>query len=407
MVAVQVALCLVPLCGVTAFAIDCGMMMEYRRRVQSATDAAALAAANDLYQHFPTNSGLDVGGTASASASVTASANGFSSGSTLTVNVPPSTGPFSGKAGYVEVLLQYNMPRGFSSIIGSGTLPIKARSVARGLWAPFNNGIIVLDPTSSGALTDSGNGTITVTGGNIIVDSSSSSAANAIGNGTVTAPKIVITGSPGDVTTGHGKFVGGIDSGAIPTVDPLLYLTQPDSTSMPTVRSSALSLSGGTTVLSPGVYVGGISLGGNATAVLSPGVYYLKGGGLSISGNANLTGTGVMLYNDPGSTGGTISLAGNGAITLSPPTTGNYKGISIFQNRTATTTVNVSGNSAMNLTGTISAAHAPLKVSGNGSTSVVGSQYICYDLTVVGNGSVNVVWTASTTANTRSLGLVE
>ena len=34
MVAVQAAICLVPLCGVTAFAIDGGMLLEYRRRAQ-------------------------------------------------------------------------------------------------------------------------------------------------------------------------------------------------------------------------------------------------------------------------------------------------------------------------------------------------------------------------------------
>lgn len=408
MVAVQVALCLVPLCGVTAFAIDGGMMLEYRRRVQATTDAAALAAAADLYQNYPTNSGLDTGGTAAASASSSATANGFSTNSTLTVNIPPQSGPFVGKAGYAEVILVYDMPRGFSSILGSGSLPIQARSVARGMWAPFNNGIILLDPTSSGSLTDSGNGTVTVSGADIVIDSSSASAAKASGNSTVSAPEIVITGTPGDVTTGNAKFVGGIDSGATPTVDPLLYVPAPTISSLPAIRSTKLTLTGSsTTTLNPGVYTGGISLSGNASATLNPGIYYLSGGGLAMSGNASLTGSGVMFYNDPGTSGGTINISGTGAVTLSPPTSGTYKGITIFQNRTATNTVSITGNGSMNLTGTLYIPHATLNVSGNGSNNIMGSQYISYDLTVSGSGSVGIVWTGASTANARSIGLVE
>ena len=407
MVAVHVALCLVPLCGVTAFAIDGGMMMEYRRRVQAAADAAALAAAAELYRDYATNSGADPNGSASACATTSASDNGFSTASTLTVNIPPASGPFQGKLGYAEVVLQYNMPRGFSSILGSGSLPIKARSVARGQWSPFNNGILLLDPTSSGSLSDSGNGTVIVSGANIVIDSSSATAASASGNATITAPEIVITGRPGDVTSGHGKFVGAIDSGADPTVDPLLYLPAPDPSAMPTVMSSKYSLPNGMTVLTPGVYVGGISLSGNASAVLLPGIYYLKGGGFSMSGNGSLTAPGVMFYNDPGSSGGAISITGNGSVTISPPLSGTYKGISVFQNRTATTSVSITGNGGMNMIGTLYVPHARLNVSGNGSNNIVGSQYISYDLSVSGNGLVSVVWTAATTANARSFGLVE
>ncbi len=36
---------------------------------------------------------------------------------------------------------------------------------------------------------------------------------------------------------------------------------------------------------------------GNITATLSPGIYYLRAGGFSATGNVNITGTGVMIYN--------------------------------------------------------------------------------------------------------------
>ncbi len=407
MVAVQVTLCLVPLCGVTAFAIDVGLMMEYRRRVLAATDAAALAAADDLYQNYSKNGGLDPGGTASTSATAAAAANGFSANSTLTVNIPPLSGPFTGKAGYAEVILVYQMTRGFSSVLGLGSLPIQSRSVARGLWAAFNNGIILLDPTSSGALTDSGNGTVTVTGGSIIIDSSSATAARATGNGTVTAPEIVITGTPGDVTTGNSKFVGGIDSGANPTVDPLLYLTAPDPSSLTVQSSSQYKLSGNqSATLNPGVYTGGISFSGNASAVLNPGIYYLNGGGLNVSGGS-ISGSGVMIYNDPGSGNGVINVSGSGSVSLTPPASGPYQGITLFQNRTSTNQITISGGSAMNVTGTFYAPKAMMNITGSAANTVAGSQYISYDLNISGSGSLNLTGADATVATTRQLGLVE
>lgn len=410
MVAVQFAICLVPLCGVVAFVIDCGMLLDNRRRVQAAADAAALAAAADLYQHYVSNGGADTGGTASASATATAAANGFSSPSaTVTVHIPPASGSFSGKAGYAEVVVQYNQERGFSGIFGSGTIPVTARAVSRGLWTSFGDGILVLNPTGAGTLRDSGNGTITVNGAAIVVDSNSASAAEVSGNGTVSAPDFVITGSPGEVTSGNGRFIGGVDSGATPTVDPLLYLTPPNPNTLTVQSSSKYTLSSNQSrTLNPGVYNGGISISGNASATLNAGIYYMAGGGFSATANTVVDGTsGVLIYNAPISTSDTISIAGNGGFRLSPPTSGPYQGISIFQDRASTAPLNITGNGGMSLTGTIYAAHATLNVSGNGSNNVIGSQFISYNLAVSGNGTVTVNWSATGTSRTRSMGLVE
>jgi len=49
----------------------------------------------------------------------------------------------------------------------------------------------------------------------------------------------------------------------------------------------------------------------------------------------------------------------------------------------------------MNLTGTIYSAGAEIDVTGNGGTDVVGSQIIANNMTVTGNGSVNVSYSLS------------
>jgi hypothetical protein len=406
MVAVQVAVCMAALCGVTAFAIDGGVLLENRRRVLATTDAAALAAADDLYVKSATNHGVDVNGAAAASARLTVSSNGFSANSTTTVNIPPLSGPYTGKAGYAEVILVYQMTRGFSSIFGSGTLPIQARSVARGLPASTNDAIILLDPTGQLSMGESGNASVNVGTSNIIVDSSSSKAVSLSGNATVTAAKTLITGGY-SVTGGGAGFSGTVTTGATPTADPLATIAAPTIGSLTVQSSNQYTLTGGTTTLNPGVYTGGISLSGQASVVLNPGIYYLNGGGLSLSGGASISGSGVMFYNDPGSGNGQIDLAGHGSVTISPPTSGIYQGISIFQNRTATTGVTISGSGSVNMTGTFYVPMATINVTGNGSSNTVGSQYISSDLTIAGNGAVNLSGIDATSASTRQLGLVE
>ena len=158
--------------------------------------------------------------------------------------------------------------------------------------------------------------------------------------------------------------------------------------------------------LNPGVYKGGISISGNANVTMNSGanpIYYMEGGGFSVAGNGNLTANGVMIFNDNG--GGSINIAGNGKVTITPPASGTYQGISIFQDRSTSNTVTVAGNGSMNISGTFYAAAATLQVSGNGDT--IGSQYISYDLQVAGNGTVNLPYSASTSAKTRQYGLVQ
>src|ERR1700687_1395550 len=97
-----VAVCLTVLLGVVAIALDGGVLLTERRPAQATADAAALAAASDLYKNFGTNGGRDCSRTAKASPLSTAAANGYANDGTVsvvTVNIPPSSGDYSGKAG--------------------------------------------------------------------------------------------------------------------------------------------------------------------------------------------------------------------------------------------------------------------------------------------------------------------
>jgi hypothetical protein len=390
------AVFLVLILGVAALALDGGLMMSERRHAQSVSDSAALAAAYSLYTNAATNKGLDVGGKASGAALAIASGNGYSNDgvtSTVTVNIPPLSGRFVGKAGYAEVLVQKSQPRLFSALWGAGTLSVTARSVARGITPPSNPAILLLDPSMKGSLNSTGNGGISVTGGSIAVDSNNGQAGIISGGGNVTAPNLNFTG--GYSSSGGGVYLGTAQTGVAPTSDPLATLPAPDPTTM-TVQSTSnykITTSGNYT-LQPGVYQGGIAITANApgTVTLAPGIYYMQGGGFSDNGSIDVTGTGVMIYNAPAQNNDEVQLAGTGNVTLTAPTSGPYKGIAIFQDRTATATVDVTGNGSLSLTGTIYAAGAEVDVTGNGGITVTGAQIIANNMNVAGNGLVSVVY---------------
>ena len=390
---------LIVIMGVMALVLDGGLLMAERRHAQTVADASALAAAYSLYNNYATDKGLDPTGSAKKMARAIASDNGYANDvttSTVTVNIPPLTGSFLGKSGYAEVVVLYNLPRCFSAILGAGTMAVGARTVARGMSNPASPAILLLDPTMQKALNGTGNGNVTVTGGgSIVVDSNNAQAGVLTGNGNVSATNINFDGS--DTTSGSGQFVGTVKTSVPPTADPLSKLPVPDPTTMTVQSASNYQInSSGTYTLQPGVYKGGISISApSGTITLNPGIYYMQGGGFSDSGGINITGSGVMIYNAPVHASEQIKLTGNGNLTMSPPTSGPYKGITIFEDRASTAVIALTGNGGMTLTGTIYSPGAEIDLTGNGGTTVAGSQIIANNMAVTGPGSVNVNYNSS------------
>jgi hypothetical protein len=126
----------------------------------------------------------------------------------------------------------------------------------------------------------------------------------------------------------------------------------------------------------------------------------MQGGGFAVSGNATLTdlGKGVLIYKDAtGCDNDGISFSGNGRVQLSALSSGIYQGLTIFQSRSSTADVSVTGNGNLTITGAIYAVSASVQIAGNGGTDVkgtpldtFGSLLIAADLTLSGNGSISV-----------------
>jgi hypothetical protein len=448
-IAVQFAVLLVILISVLAIAVDGGMLMSERRRAQATADAAAMAAACVLYENYPgyLQTGTFPITSAQQAAYDVASAAGIdhtAAGTTLTVNIPPSSGPYTNQVlypGCVEVLLTYPEPRSFSNIFSvfnpaaTGDLNVSARAVARGAWTSANAGIIVLNYSGKDTFNTQGNGAFTAVGAPVIVNSNNPSAAYDGGNGSVEAPKYLITGGVAGKTTQFLNTNGAYDpsiifTGVHPTPDPLAYLPapgQPGALPIPgagTITKQS-NLGGGTTyTLSPG------SFGGNGgpnlpnftngdtvifqqSSVGNNGIYYLVSGGFTNNG-ANLqldvnSSGGIMFYNAGTGQNDGINLQGNSSsnVNISPLQNGMYKNIMFFQDRAAGEDVQIAGNGTFNLTGTFYVPNALLKITGNGASSMIGTQYISLDLTLAGNGNISIVYNPILAAPTRILSLVE
>ena len=413
----MVALCLPIILGVVSFAIDGGILLQERRHAQAVADSAALSAATDLYKNWSTNQGHDsTSGSANTSAVTTASDNGYTStSSTVTVRISPSQPQVSDsvitdssgnlKPGYVEVTVQYNQSRFFSKIWSSGTMPVYARSVVRGVQSAASGvSILLLDPSGQKALQMSGGANVK-TGGKIIVDSSNSDAVDGSGGANINGTEIDITGNY--QMSGGASFTGTVKTGQTATADPLASLPAPSTTGMAVQSSSKENISGGTTTLYPGRYIGGINVSGGATVNLQPGIYYLDGGGLNLSGGSTMSGSGVMFYNNALSNGDQINLSGGTGLTLSPPTTGTYAGVTFFQNRTSNAQAQFSGGSNQNMTGTFYFPDASINISGGTSTDVIGSEYIAYDMQISGGGTLNVPAGSSAGTGSPDIRLIE
>jgi hypothetical protein len=103
--------------------------------------------------------------------------------------------------------------------------------------------------------------------------------------------------------------------------------------------------------------------------------------------------TGVMLFFTTGNTGvyGTINLAGNEAINITPPTSGPYKDISIFQD--PNTPYNqakavITGTPNLNLQGTVYLPSINLDM--KGTSTNFANQIIVDTVNVAGTGALQV-----------------
>jgi hypothetical protein len=321
-----VAIVIVTLAAFMGLALDASYLFLQKRRAQSAADAGAIGAAQELLRGNTTN--------VTTAARMDTSLNNFThgvNGVSVTVSNPPVSGPRVGNSKFAEVVVAAEVPTWFARFFGSQSSTVRARAVA-GLSDSDGCVYAVNRDTSQQNNRFFVNGT---TNSSFECGVFSNANFRAVGGGCVVTPTALYSGSYSN-SNASDPNCGPVEAGhGVPIVDPLSgRFTLPSTT--PCGFNNYKETSGSALTLTPGVYCGGIDIGGSIpTATFSAGTYVLVGGGLKLGSGVNVTGTGVTFFNTyPGTQSNkyeAITINTSGTVSLSAPTTGTNKALLFYQ----------------------------------------------------------------------------
>ena len=225
------------LVGFVGLAADTGYFFDYRRRMVTAADSAALAGAMEVKSNTNSTKVVTV-------ARAAAALNSFTHGTdniTVTVNRPPTSGYHIGNSKFVEVVINRPAPTFFMRILGLTTVTVAARSVA-GL-GDDQACIYVLDPSADSALQVNGGAVLKAPTCNVYVNSTGSAALYLAGSGAcVLANSVNITGNYSGTTCSTSTPY----TGTPPVDDPFANLRSGFSLLMHRIRVVRLLQAGGT-----------------------------------------------------------------------------------------------------------------------------------------------------------------
>ena len=380
------AIGLIALCAVAGLAGDIGYFFDYRRRMQTGADAAAMAGAEQLLRAGTPN----VTSAAWAAAATDGFTNG-TDGTQVAVHNPPLSGYYAGNPSYVEAIITQSRPTIFMGILGFRSARVSTRAVAGFQNSP--SCVYALSPTGTGLATNGGGSSLSAACG-IVVDSSAAGALDA-GAGTVFGTSVAITGTYSGTCNTTDSL--GCRTGVPPEPDPLAQRAAPQFSGCDFGTSnSPVKISGGVVTLDPGVYCGGIAITAGAVVTFQPGVYILNGGGLSVGGQSTIQGTGVTFYNTAGGkySYAPVSIAGGTLGFLSAPTSGPMEGMLFFQDRTITPksgqgTNIISGGSGLYLQGAFYFPTTNLTFSGGGQLATDYTILVASTIAVSGNTTLS------------------
>ncbi|MEP9390593.1 TadE/TadG family type IV pilus assembly protein [Mesorhizobium sp. KR9-304] len=256
-----------------------------------------------------------------------------------------------------------------TGLVGGISWPLKKRSVVKIKRGPLAC-VLALDPAASAAVKFQGSTDITLEGCVIASNSKSDSAISRGGSALLTAACTNSVGGTSGIKTSSNVHLDCSTpmENQYPSFDPLAGVVPPTYTGCKNVTG------GKTKTLSPGTYCNQ-KLSGDIT--LEPGSYILRGGSVDLNGNGVLKGAGVTVFLMEDAQ---FSINGNEVVQLTPPTSGPYAGIVIYQEKSNTNTVSINGTSDSYVSGFIYAPGAHVFYAGN---SVSTTQSRC--LRIVGN----------------------
>jgi Flp pilus assembly protein TadG len=361
------------LVGGLALGVETGVAFIEKRQLQTQTDAATLAAALELAK-----------GNESALATI-ASKEAYRNGldaklsPSITVNRPPTKGPYTGNTKSVEVIITIKQPPMFSAIFRTEGTQITARAVAL-VRIKANACVLATSPTAPNAALVTGSAAVTLQDCALASNADTTTAIKMEGSGSLTAETLWTTGKLDKSSNSTLTVKNDPTTDAWKIDDPYAGLTIPP---LGPCNANALSVGSQNTTLSPGVYCNGLTFQSQGTVTLKPGTYYVNAGDLQIKGQVTVKcecysptdGVTFVLTNtaDPANTG-TVYVAGGTHVNLKAPTSNTYPfpGLLFYQDPRVTNP-------------------GPAKFEGGSDIQLAGGLYFNQEVQFAGNNTTNSI----------------
>ena len=354
-------------------AIDFGTYSMKMGQLQAAADAAAIAATKELALAPSTTQSIQSVAVAYVDAQLGQAPAAAPAPKAMAMSgaaPPPPTNGVTTEVvidkvnGTVKVKVTEYWSPFFAHFLGADITPIKSNATAQ-LAGDSKICVLTLEPSAFAAIYMVKNATIQANGCGLYSNSTNSSGIY-MNAGTSISASIIC--SAGGVYGKSSAKIGNVLTDCPVTPDPLASLA---AYKFGGCDYQIKKITSGVSVLNPGVYCGGIEVGGNAKVTFNPGNYVVKDGFFNVKGSASVKGKNVAFF----LTGalGLISFTNDATIDLSGAETGELAGLLFFEDPTIKSlrTHYISANHANNLTGTIYLPNSNLSIDPN---AMVGDQ---------------------------------
>jgi hypothetical protein len=231
--------------------------------------------------------------------------------------------------------------------------------------------VLALDRHASSAVSMQGSTAIDMPGCVIASNSNASDAISRGGSASFSAECVTTVGGTSGVSS---NSYADLECDAplenqYPSFDPLSKVVPPSYTGCQKVQGG-----NNAKTLSPGTYCDETFAG---QVTLKPGTYILRGGEIKLGGTGSLVGQNVTIFLMEDAR---LDINANQLIQLSPPDTGDYAGITIYQEISNTSALTINGTADSEISGFIYAPGAPVFHAGNAAVTSEGK---C--LRIIGN----------------------
>jgi hypothetical protein len=402
-------LSMVPVLGMIGLVVDVGYAHMEKEAVQTAAQAAAIGGimAAKSASNYTCSSGvtcqsatacpatLNTPSNAIQAACLYAQQNGFTNGGNQTVQIAANTSssPVSGVSPsyWITASVSQRLPLTFLAVLGQQWVTVSANSTAAIFGSGSSGGGCVYVMASSGVGISMAGGGISSNCG-VYVNSTGSAAVDSSG-GSITTTGTAVTDIRGGWTRAGGTISPAPVLGASLEADPFASMTAPSAGTC----TGGVSMASGSQTINPGTYCGAISISGG-TLTLNPGLYYLEDGLSMAAGTIQSSGGGVTFYVQ----GGSFDMSG-GTITLNAPTSGTWKGILLFQSRTNSAGISLSGGT-QTYSGAVYAIDSALSIAGGSYTNTT---FVVNNISMSGGSAFTVNGAAQTAYTSSTVGFIQ